>query len=178
MNIISLGFILFVLAVVVIYYALPARFRPQWLLAASLFFYLYADFRYILYLAFSVVSTWAAALALSRRKNRASALVTLTVVLNLAVLAAVKYLPLGFSLLEQLLNISLPEPGLLVPLGISFYTLQAISYLVDVYRGQTAAQKSLWRFGLYMCFFPIILQGPISRYDQLAPQLYEPHELR
>ena len=178
MNIVSLGFICFVLAVVGIYYSLPARFRPQWLLLTSLGFYLYADFRYILSLAFSVVSTWAAALVLSRGKKRALALVTLTVVLNLAVLAAAKYLPLGFSLLEQLLNISLPEPGLLVPLGISFYTLQAISYLVDVYRGQTAAQKSLWRFGLYMCFFPIILQGPISRYDQLAPQLYEPHELR
>ena len=177
MNIVSFGFICFVLVVIGVYYALPARFRPQWLLVASLFFYLYADFRYILYLAFSVVSTWAGALAISRRKNRASALVTLIIVLNLAVLAAVKYLPLGFSLLERLLNVRLPEPGLLMPLGISFYTLQAISYLVDVRRGKMEPQKILWRYSLYMCFFPIIMQGPICRYEQLAPQLYESHKL-
>lgn len=177
MNIVSFGFILFVFAVVGIYYALPARFRPQWLLAASLGFYLYADLRYLFFLAFSVVTVWAGARMLVRRKEHSRLLLALTAGLNLAVLATVKFFPLGYSLLEHLLGRDLPEPGLLVPLGISFYTLQAISYLVDVYRGQTAPQKSLWRFGLYMCFFPIILQGPISRYDQLAPQLYEAHAL-
>ena len=177
MNIVSLCFIGYVLIVTGGYYVVPARFRPQWLLASSLFFYLYADLWCVLYLAFSVISTWACALILDGRKEKAKGLVALTVGLNLAVLAAVKYLPLGFGVLERLLKISLPGLGLLVPLGISYYTLQSIAYLVDVYRGRTQAQKSLWRYSLYMCFFPIIMQGPICRYEQLAPQLYAPHKL-
>ena len=177
MNIVSLCFIGYVLIVTGGYYVVPARFRPQWLLASSLFFYLYAGLWCVLYLAFSVISTWACALILDGRKEKAKGLVALTVGLNLAVLAAVKYLPLGFGVLERLLKISLPGLGLLVPLGISYYTLQSIAYLVDVYRGRTQAQKSLWRYSLYMCFFPIIMQGPICRYEQLAPQLYAPHKL-
>ena len=89
MNIVSLCFIGYVLIVTGGYYVVPARFRPQWLLASSLFFYLYADLWCVLYLAFSVISTWACALILDGRQEKAKGLVALTVGLNLAVLAAV-----------------------------------------------------------------------------------------
>jgi D-alanyl-lipoteichoic acid acyltransferase DltB (MBOAT superfamily) len=81
------------------------------------------------------------------------------------------------SLLESVLGVELPSISMIVPLGIYVYTLQSISYIVDVYRGKIQAETRLWRYGLFMSFFPIIMQGPISRYDQLAHQLSTPHSL-
>ena len=65
--------------------------------------------------------------------------------------------------------------NLLLPLGISFYTFQSTGYLIDVYNGKIAPQRSLLRFALFVSFFPQLIQGPIDRYDQLAPQLNAPH---
>lgn len=172
MNLVSGGFLLFTALTVLLYYILPDHLRPLWLLAASLFFYLSADQRCGLFLFFTIVSCYAAARLLpgARRKKL---LLSFVLFLNLGLMAALKLLPW--------LMARAVEDGtlrLLYPLGLSFYSLQAASYLIDVYRGKIAPEKRLWRFALFMGFFPIISQGPISRYEQLAPQLYESHILR
>ena len=171
MDLVSLGFLLFAAVTVAAYYALPLRLRPGWLLMASVFFYLCADVRCGLFLLLSIVSCYAAALLMQRTRHK-KAVLTLTLALNLGLMAALKLLP---WLMAQAV-----EDGrlrLLYPLGLSFYSLQAAGYVIDVYRGKIEPEQKLRRFALFMSFFPIVSQGPISRYDQLSPQLYEGHAI-
>ena len=170
MDLISGAYLLFAALTVLLYYALPLRLRPVWLLAASAFFYLWADLRCGLFLGLSILSCYGAGRLLpgARRKK---ALLGLTLALNLGLMAALKLLP-------RLLERFGASAVLLYPLGISFYSLQAAGYVIDVYRGKTAPEKSLWRFALFLCFFPIVSQGPISRYEQLSPQLCTGQALR
>ena len=104
-------------------------------------------------------------------------LLALTLTLNLGLMAVLKLLPYSWDLVGRLLGLELRTLRFLYPLGISFYSLSAASYLIDVYRGEQAPEQSFWRFLLFLSFFPVIVQGPISRYGQLAPQLEEPHAL-
>ena len=171
MDLVSLGFLLFTAVTVGMYYALPVRLRPMWLLAASVFFYLCADLRCGLFLLMSILSCYSAALYIPKTRRR-KALLFAALVLNLGLMAALKLLP---WLMAQAV-----EEGrlrLLYPLGLSFYSLQAAGYVIDVYRGRIEPEKSLWRFALFMSFFPIVSQGPISRYEQLSPQLCEGHAI-
>jgi len=171
MDLVSLGFLLFAAAAVVVYYALPLRLRPAWLLMASVFFYFSAGFRSGLFLLLSILSCYAAALLIPRTKRK-KPLLFAVLALNLGLMAALKLLP---WLMAQAV-----ESGrlrLLYPLGLSFYSLQAAGYVIDVYRGKIEPEQKLWRFALFMSFFPIVSQGPISRYDQLSPQLYEGHAI-
>jgi D-alanyl-lipoteichoic acid acyltransferase DltB (MBOAT superfamily) len=177
MNLVSFGFLCFVLLVVVLYYAMPMKLRPPLLLLLSLAFYLYAGINYIFFLLFTVLSTFYGARLLQGTEKHRKAILATVLTANLAVLAVVKYLPFSMSLLEAALGVELPGLSMIVPLGISFYTLQAMAYIIDVSRGKIQPEKSLWRYGLFMSFFPIIMQGPISRYDQLSQQLSNPHKL-
>ena len=172
MDLVSLGFLLFTAVTAVLYYSLPVRLRPAWLLAVSVFFYLSAGLRGALFLLFSIASCYAAALALPKARHQ-RALLVLTLALNLGVMAALKLLP--WLMAAAVENGTL---RLLYPLGLSFYSLQAAGYVLDVYRGKFAPERKFWRFALFLVFFPIVSQGPISRYDQLAPQLFEGHRLR
>lgn len=105
----------------------------------------------------------------------------LVVVFNLAIIVFLKfYMPVA-NLLNTLFgkfgwNAQVPSLKLVLPLGISFYTLQAIGYLVDVYRKKLPAEKNFFKVALFLCFFPQILEGPIAKYDQTAEQLYEGHK--
>ncbi len=113
----------------------------------------------------------------TRRKKR----VLLAAVLwNVGVLCVLKYTGFVFSSLNRLFSAAgaeggLPELSFLLPLGISFYTFQAVGYVIDVYRGKYGPDTSLPKFMLFLSFFPQMIQGPISRHDQLAHQLYEGH---
>ena len=102
-------------------------------------------------------------------------------ILNFGVLAFLKYFNFFAENVTALfgklhMDASVPQLELLLPLGISFYTFQAMGYLIDVYRGKYAPDRNLAKFALFVSFFPQIVQGPISRYDQLAHQLYAPHK--
>ena len=175
MNFISFDFILFVVAVTAGYYLLPMRLRPGLLLAASAVFYLLADLRFLFYLGASILSCFSLAIAMEgKSQKRRKVLLIAALLINFGLLGLTKYLPFAAGIFARLTGIELNLPGFLLPLGISFYTLQAAGYMIDVYRGDVQAQRSLWRFALFMGFFPIIMQGPISRYSQLAPQLFEP----
>ncbi len=176
MSLISGAFLLFLAVTAAVYYMLPGKMQPVWLLLASLFFYLCADLRFLPFLLLSSVCTWQAARVLpgSRRKKP---LLWLALAVDLGLLAALKLLPFGAALAGRFPGAA-RELRFLYPLGIAFYSLQAAGYLFDTARGKTAPEPCFWRFLLFMCFFPVVSQGPISRYEQLAPQLYEPHALR
>lgn len=174
MSIISVYFLLFLLVLVVLYYGLPAKIRPYVLLLGNIMFYLTFDWRYFLFLLFSIATTWAGAIKIehSSKKTKKKWLIAVLTA-NIGLLFAVKYIPYLFDRVSSLFHINNFTVSLLVPIGISFYTLQVAGYVIDVYRGKYSAQRNFFKYMLFASFFPLILQGPISRYDQLAPQLYK-----
>ena len=180
MAIISVQFLLFLGTVFLLYFLLPLKLRPYVLLAASMYFYACFDWVGFLYLGTTTVTTFAAAQLAHRAKQagnlrQARLWLGSAVVLNAGILILVKFLASTLALVGSLLQVTVPELRIPAALGIAFYTMQSISYCVDVYRGKYPPEKSFWKYLLYMSFFPIIMQGPISRYDQLAHQLVTPH---
>ena len=176
MAIISISFMAFTAAVFLGYFILPLKVRPYWLLLTSLYFYSCFGWKGFILIGFSVVSTFAAAHAVARiRRQSVKKLVTaLTVILNVGLLTAVKYLNYTLSLFGRIVELPINEISVIVPLGIAFYTMQAVSYLVDVHKGKYPPERNFFKYLCYMTYFPIIMQGPISRYDQLADQIFTP----
>lgn len=114
----------------------------------------------------------------TKRKKGAVALILL---FNFGILAFLKYYNFFADSISALftmigLKLQIPELGLILPLGISFYTFQSMGYVIDIYRGRFPAEKNIAKFGLFVSFFPQIVQGPISLYGELAPQLYNGNE--
>lgn len=205
MPVISVSFILLLVGVFVVYYALPQRHRWMVLLAASLLFYWAAGVRSLAFMLVTSVTVYASACFMQRvadrqkayfkanslsreekaairkrNQRRRKASLILTLVVNLGLLCFFKY---AHFALEQLDAVSRWLGGqgfsgtlrLIVPLGISFYTFQSVGYLVDVYGGNCRAQTSYPRLLLFISFFPQITQGPISAYEELSQTLYAGH---
>lgn len=116
----------------------------------------------------------------NKTKIKKRLVMTLALVVNFGILAFLKYYNFFAGSLNSLLgfteNSGLPIFSLVLPLGISFYTFQSMGYIIDVYREKVKAERNVAKFALFVSFFPQIIQGPISFYDQLAHQLYEPHK--
>lgn len=162
MDFLSLTFALFFIISVVVYYALPKKMRWGVLLLSSIIFYVWSVPYLIGYLLFSAVTTYTFGRWVEGHKEKGKGVLALVIIANLAVLFFVKFAPMAGI-------------NLLVPMGISFYTLQIIAYCVDVYQGKTKAQENFFKYLLFVSFFPQILQGPIPRYGQLKDQLFEGH---
>lgn len=109
----------------------------------------------------------------NKYKNYKSAVLAVCVLLNLAILLVSKYFNFFGGTLNRIFDASIPEMNIIQPMGISFYTLQAISYITDVYRGRYPACKNPFRIGLYLSFMLTVVEGPVARYDQLGVQLNE-----
>lgn len=150
----------------IIHYLIPARAKNVVLLAGSLFFYAWGEPRWILLLLASILVTWLLGRAMRPEASagRRRGLLILGLVFQLGLLVAVKYAGFFFGAFIDL-------PKLHLPLGVSFYTFHAISYLVDVYRQKTPPQKNLLRLGLYLALFPKLVMGPIVPYHELEPAL-------
>ncbi len=189
MNFISYGFLLFFPVVVLLYFVLPKKIRWIWLLVSSYFFYMCWNAKYALLLLASTFITWVSGLLISKAdansdENKAKRLkkwaVAGSFVLNLGILFFFKY----FSFAVDNINILLgalgkdalsPSFDLLLPVGISFYTFQALSYTADVYRREVEPEKNFFRYALYVSFFPQLVAGPIERSSNLLPQMRQVH---
>ncbi len=185
----SIDFLLFFPLVTVIHFLLPHRARWAWLLVTSYFFYMCWNPKYVLLIALSTLITWCSGLLLeaagqvadAKRRERLRRLwVGLSFGLNLAILFFFKYF--GFlmdnlSALAGLAGITFRQPAfdIILPVGISFYSFQALSYTMDVYRGELPAERNLFRYALFVSFFPQLVAGPIERSKNLLSQLYEQH---
>ncbi|MBP5151672.1 MAG: MBOAT family protein [Lachnospiraceae bacterium] len=174
----SIGFLIFFPIVLAVYYIIPKKIKPVWLLAASFFFYASWNLKYTSLLIVSILLTYFGGLIISRtedRKLKKATLIT-TVVLNLGILAVFKYLDLIFHSIGTIVSMfGGQEPvnplNLLLPVGISFYTFQAIGYTVDVYRGTAEAERNPIRYALFVSFFPQLVAGPIERTGNLLSQI-------
>lgn len=179
----SLEFLIFFPVVVLVYFVLPQRWRWLWLLGASYYFYMSWNPQYALLIAASTVATWLSALVMERLggagKKRDWALWS-CIVFNLAILFFFKYYAFAAGNIEALgrlvgLELHVPAFDVLLPVGISFYTFQALGYVIDVYRGELAAERNLLRYALFISFFPQLVAGPIERSKNLMHQIHEPH---
>lgn len=167
MDFLSLTFAVFFIVSVFVYYAVPKKLCWGVLLISSLIFYVWSVPYLIVYLLFSTVTTYFYGKWAENHKNQGKAVLALVICANLAVLLVLKFYPLCE------VRLGFPALKLLMPMGVSFYTLQVIAYCVDVYRGKTESQNHFLKYLLFVSFFPQILQGPIPRYDQLKDQLFE-----
>lgn len=171
----SLTFLFAYLPIVLaVYYLVPMRWRNLVLLLVSLFFYGWGEPVYVLVMIFSILMNWIFGNFISRYRDsdrkKAKHFLVGCIVVNLALLGFFKYWDFFASNLNHL-GLSLPILRLSLPIGISFYTFQTMSYPIDLYRKQTDPQKSLVSFGAYVCMFPQLIAGPIVRYVDVAKQL-------
>jgi len=173
----SVSFLLFFPTVVLIYFALAGRWRWVWLLAASLFFYMYWRVAYVfLFLTTAGIDYLVGrALLACRSAARRKALLCFSLCSNLGILFFFKYVNFFNHAFAGLLNAchlswSVPYSHFLLPVGISFYTFQSLSYTIDVYRGTIPVERHFGRFLLYVTFFPQLVAGPIERAKNLLPQ--------
>ena len=171
----SLLFLFIYLPVVLaIYYLVPRRWRNLWLFIANLVFYGWGEPVYILLMLFSICINYVAGILIDRRRDdrrKAKAILTADVIVNLAMLGFFKYYDLFASTLSTLPGVSVPALHLTLPIGISFYTFQTMSYPIDIYRGDAKVQRSFIRFGTFVALFPQLIAGPIVRYKDIASQL-------
>ena len=169
MDFLSLTFAVFFLISIICYYAVPKKMRWGVLLVSSMVFYVWTVPYLFIYLLFSTFTTFEYGKWVEKHKAQGKALLALTVGANLTVLLFLKFYPLCQ------VKFGFPALQLLMPMGVSFYTLQVIAYCVDVFHGKTEAQNNFFKYLLFVSFFPQILQGPIPRYNQLKNQLFEGH---
>ena len=173
----SLTFLfLFFPIVIGVYYLCPRALRNLWLLAASLLFYAWGEPVYIRLMVASILFNYlcglgVAALQKREKKGIAKALLILCVAGNIGALGVFKYADLLIGTINGIAGSHLALLELALPIGISFYTFQALSYVIDVYRGTVAAQKNPITFGTYIALFPQLIAGPIVQYKTVEEQL-------
>ncbi len=169
----SVTFLFFFLPItLMLHQLLPWRWKNHVLLAASVLFYASGEPVYILLLAFSAFVGWLHGLYMTRRPGHRGALVS-AICWNLVFLLFFKYADFLTGSINSLLGTSIPALGLSLPIGISFYTFQNMSYVIDVYRGESKAEKNFASYATYLCLFPQLIAGPIVRYSDVARELRE-----
>lgn len=157
-----------------LYFLVPRRAKNFVLLAASLFFYAWGEPKFVVFMLISIFLGYFSGLLLEkyRHSKRVSrVLLTVAVALILSLLVYCKYADFLLSTVAAILGRDIPLIGITLPIGISFYTFQITSYVVDVYRGDVAAQKNLIDLAAYVALFPQLIAGPIVRYADIAKEL-------
>ncbi len=163
----------FLPAVMILYFLVPRRARNAVLLLCSLVFYGWGEPKYVLLMLAAIGVFYGCGLAVARAKTAAGrkAWLVVSVTAGCAMLGIFKYADFFLSSVAAVTGLPLPLLHLALPIGISFYTFQCISYVVDVYRGTAAPQRSLVNFGAYVAMFPQLIAGPIVRYADIAREL-------
>lgn len=206
MSLVSTGFLVFLLVGVIVYYLIPKKAQWAWLLIISYAYYLCSGYKTIVFIILTTLVTYMSGILLekvednldksikkegiskeekkafkedARRKKKG--VVFAALILVFGVLAVVKYHNFAIENINNIINAfggtgKISTFTLLLPLGISFYSFQSVSYVIDVYRGKVKACRNVFKYALFVSYFPQITQGPIGRYDRLAPQFFAAHK--
>jgi len=177
MSLISFTFAIFYILIFILYFTCMKDKQWLLLLIGSLVFYAYASPVYLLFLLFSAASTFVCGKYIGSNRGKHGAAFTLTIIANLAILVVLKYTNFVIDNVSGILGRQINHVAWLLPLGISYYTFIVIAYLVDVSRGVIECENNYLRYLTFVSFFPHITQGPISRYEELSPRLFEKHEI-
>ena len=185
----SIEFLIFLPIVTVVYFLVPKKIKKLWLLCASYFFYMCWNAKYALLILTSTVVTYASGLLLEKAKQpdlpdsavrrRKKWIVALSFIINLGILVFFKYFGFALRIISAVaaathIQFTVPTFDILLPVGISFYTFQALGYTMDVYREDIRAEKNFIQYALFVSFFPQLVAGPIERSGNLIRQLAEP----
>lgn len=166
----SITFLYYFLPIVLlIYFITPYKYKNGVLLLSSLIFYFYGEPKYILLMIFEVLLAYFSMLIVSKSNNKL--LYILTIIIHILLLCIFKYLNFFTSNINSIFNINLPLSNIILPIGISFYTFQIISYEIDVYKKQVNVQKNLLKLATYIFMFPQLIAGPIVRYSDIEKEL-------
>jgi alginate O-acetyltransferase complex protein AlgI len=177
----SIHFLIFFIIVTAAYFLIPHKFRWFLLLASSCYFYMFFIPVYILILAFTIIIDYFAGIFLEQTKGRSKKwFLIASLIANIGVLAVFKYYNfLNDNLTNLLYGIGYQNPvpylSILLPIGLSFHTFQAMSYTIEVYRGNQKAERHFGIYALYVMFYPQLVAGPIERPQNLIHQFYERH---
>ena len=167
----SIPFLYYFLPVVLmVYFLVPRSWQNAVLLLSSLFFYGWGEPKHLLLMAGSILLFYLFGLAVDRSRRKKFWL-AVSVISGAALLGVFKYADFFVESVNGLTGLSIPLLHLALPIGISFYLFQCVSYVIDVYRGDVTVQKNLLKFGTYVSMFPQLIAGPIVRYADVAPQL-------
>jgi len=165
----------FLPAVVGIYFLAPGKLKNTVLLLSSLFFYGWGEPKLLLLMIFTIVLFWGCGLAIGRSKTQQQkkGWLLVSVVISVALLGLFKYADFFIGTFNSLTGLGIPMLRLALPVGISFYTFQCLSYTIDVYRQRVLPQKNILSFGAYVSMFPQLIAGPIVRYSDIDRMLEE-----
>ncbi|MGN0438774.1 MAG: MBOAT family O-acyltransferase [Lachnospiraceae bacterium] len=187
----SIDFLIFFPIVILVYFIIPDKIKYLWLLAASYYFYMCWNAKYALLILASTIITYLSGLLIEKIKNqsieehvktrRKKLVVAISFLSNLGILFYFKYIGFTLDLLQKMLAVvhvqmNVPVFDIILPVGISFYTFQALSYTMDVYRDEIYAEKNFFRYALFVSFFPQLVAGPIERSKNLLKQLAVPQK--
>lgn len=162
----------FLPTVFILYTVVPSlKFRNGLLILASLVFYSYGEPVYVLIMIFSSLLNYFCARLVSSKNNRAKIALIASVVINLGILAVFKYSAFFVESINAVTGLYIPVPQIDLPIGISFFTFQALSYVIDVYRQTVEPQKNYFYVLLYITFFPQLIAGPIVKYRDISEQI-------
>ena len=170
----SIEFLYYFLPVVLLgYFVLPKKAKNVWLLAVSLVFYAWGEPKFVALMVASILLNyiWGLAIAVSTDQRWKKFFLFCSVLTCLGLLGWFKYADFAVENVNALLGTSIPLPKVVLPIGISFYSFQILSYTIDVYRGRVEAQKNPLDFGCYVALFPQLIAGPIVRYIDVAKEL-------
>ena len=206
MSLVSTGFLVFLLVGVIVYYLIPKKAQWAWLLILSYAYYLCSGYKTIIFMILTTFVTYGAGILLEKseeklesdlkqeglsredkkaykEKNKAykKRIVLVALLLVFGVLAVIKYCNFAIENINSIIKAfggsgRISAFTILLPLGISFYSFQSVSYVIDVYRGKVKACRNIFKYALFVSYFPQITQGPIGRYDRLEPQFLAEHK--
>ena len=162
----SISFLYYFLPIVLLFYFIvPSRFRNLVLLIFSLIFYFYGEPKYIWVLILSCLINYIFGLIMQKHRKKIYLIMAIT--FNLLLLCYFKYINFFITNINNLFGSSLSLINVVMPIGISFFTFQTMSYVIDVYRGKVEANKNIINFSAYVCLFPQLVAGPIVRYSSI-----------
>lgn len=182
MNFNSLQYLLFLPIVLILYYVLPKKLKNPVLLLASFYFYICWEPIYALLMLFSITATYICGILVEKQLlGKKKLWLVLCLLINLAILFFFKYFNFCMETIRETFSLfgskaDLPTLNVLLPVGISFYTFQALGYTIDVYRNDIKAEKNFIDYALFVSFFPQLVAGPIERTGNIVPQLKKSHE--
>ncbi len=141
------------------------------LLIASIVFYAWGEPKYLAIMLLTILINWLGAIGVNKYKNHKKLILILTIISNLGFLIYFKYFNFLIGNWNSIIHSHISPLNIVMPIGISFYTFQALSYVVDVYRGDCKVQKDIYKLALYICLFPQLIAGPIVKYHDVAEQI-------
>ena len=148
---------IFLPVIIILYYVIDEKYKNIFLLLGSLFFYAWGEPIYIFLMIFSIVVNWSIGLLIEKYQFQKKIFLIVSILFNVALLGYFKYFNFFIDIINQMLHLGIEYKSIKLPIGISFFTFQILSYIIDLYRGEYKAQKSFVKLALYISFFPQLI---------------------